>query len=83
MPIVLVGDDTVERRSTEAAADFVAATRLRMRMEIMRNGEGAVHTRRYRNLADGIRPESLRVFWPQADIHAALREDDEPALKAA
>jgi hypothetical protein len=62
----------IRERSTEAARDFVLATRARLNAEVAREGEEAASHRSYQRLQQAISQDELLRTWPHADLTVVL-----------
>jgi hypothetical protein len=72
--MMVLHDQEVIRRSTEAARQYVLSTRDRLRAEVARDGDLARNRRSYLRLQESITAEQLAHTWPRADVEAALAE---------
>jgi hypothetical protein len=70
--MMVLQDQDVTRRSTEAARQYVLSTRDRLRAEVERDGDHARQRRSFKRLQDSITAEQLAHTWPRADVEAAL-----------
>lgn len=64
----------LQRRSTEAARDYVQATRDRLGAELAREGPDARRRRSFQELEATITAVQLARVWPHADLEVALAE---------
>jgi SepF-like predicted cell division protein (DUF552 family) len=72
--MVVVLNGTLRERSTQAAAEYVEATRRRLRMDVRRYGDEIRETRAYQQLEQSITAVELSSVWPHADVEEALRQ---------
>lgn len=73
MSVTLVNGD-LAARSTDAARDYVLATRNRLRVEVEHQGADARARRSYQALERSISADELGRLWPHANLEVALGE---------
>ena len=73
MIVTLVNGD-VRERSTQAARDYVQATRNRLQAELESYGPQVRVRRSYQHLEHSITREELARLWPHADLTLVLAE---------
>jgi hypothetical protein len=64
----------IRERSTEAARDFVLATRDRLHAEVAREGDEAASHRSFQRLQHAISDDELLRTWPHADLTIVLAD---------
>jgi hypothetical protein len=69
--VALVNGD-LGQRSTDAAREYVLATRARLRAEVERRGDQACEQRSFQRLQHSITAEELARTWPDADLAVVL-----------
>jgi hypothetical protein len=72
--IVTLIDGDVRERSTDAARDYVLATRNRLQAELESYGPQVRARRSYQHLEHSISEGELARMWPHADLTLVLTE---------